>query len=384
MTVVASHGASDRRGLIDVIRLGWDEAGNQPTPYCYFSEEHLRSVLAFHVAAATACGFTLAFSVKTNPTRSVLRLARASGLLAETTNVAEVQASTAAGWRHEQIVLNGPGKCWPTGALPAGLLCIVADTIEELARSAEGSAVPQFLGLRIRPPGVKSRFGVDITESGAFDKAVVSIRRAAIRGHDFAVHAHFNSVACGLASWWGAMKTVIDLAARLESTSRIAVLSLNLGGGWDRHGLDRLLVDKAGEVIVATVKSKLTSCRMLLLEPGHSVLADSGAVYTRVLSRDRPDELIVDASVAEVPFSLQQARPVFRLRSNDNWVAMAPGSGTIFGRTCMETDELVRGLNVSGIEVGDVLALGETGSYDTSMRFRFADGGKPPALGTSI
>ncbi len=343
------------------------------TPLCHFDDRHFQSVIEARLGPAVDRGYTLAFSVKTNPTAIALRVAREAGLLAEAINVAEVEAAASAGWEPSQMILNGPGKRWPTGALPAGLLAVNCDTVDEFRQSLCEPVDASFLGLRLLPPAVESRFGVDLTAEDSFGLAVAALAEAARKGRPVALHAHFNSVERGVEDWWVRMRALLPYASTLAERSGATIGCVDLGGGWDRQGLDSVVFGDLGLQIMRALHQRFAECSLVILEPGHSLVAAAGVVYTRVLSR-RPGGVVVDASVGELPFPVQRTRPVYHLSDRSNWERLSPGEGSISGRTCMETDVLAVFLDVARLDVGEVLALCDAGSYDTSMRFGFATG----------
>jgi hypothetical protein len=69
-----------------------------------------------------------------------------------------------AGWRADEIVLNGPGKWWPpTERAVDGLRVVFCDSVEELERLAGSGRTDGLWGVRLRIPGSRSRFGVPWT-----------------------------------------------------------------------------------------------------------------------------------------------------------------------------------------------------------------------------
>lgn len=325
--------------------------------------------------AAQDHGFTLAYSVKTNPSPVVLGLVRSLGLLAETINGAECRAAIAAGWNTSDLILNGPGKRWPTDSVPPGLFALICESVNEFTRSLDEEPQHRFVGFRIRVPGVESRMGLDLADQVVVGGAVGALRAARSREADVAIHAHRRGSSYGgMTGWWESMTAVIRYARDLADASETTIRCLDLGGGFDEPGLDALLFSHLGRYVAEYVRRELPGCRVVVLEPGKSLVAASGVVYSRVLARPSLGEVVIDASVAELPWPAQLTRPVFRLTASKCWSSLPIGDGLIAGRTSMETDVLVRGVDTRGLSEGDLVAFGEAGAYDTSLRSLFATG----------
>lgn len=79
-----------------------------------------------------------AYSFKTNPDERLIKLTRESGFFAEAISLLEAKKALAAGFKPEQIILNGPAKWWRRETLPdASFYTIFCDSIEELNRVIE-------------------------------------------------------------------------------------------------------------------------------------------------------------------------------------------------------------------------------------------------------
>lgn len=362
--------------MIKLLSRGWRAAGSLVTPRSHFDEQAFREQLARRAHAAQERGFTLAYSVKTNPSLDVLRSARSFGLLAEANNGAECHAATTAGWKTSDLILDGPGKRWPTSSLPRELFALICESPDEFIRSLNEEGQHRFVGFRIRTPGVESRMGLDMTDRVVVDGAITALRTARSRGVDIVMHAHRRGSSYGgMTDWWTSMTAVVKYARELAEASRTTIRCLDLGGGFDQQGLDTLLFSTLGNEVVEHVRCELPGCGVIVLEPGKSLVATSGVVYSRVLVRRSPTEVIVDASVAELPWPAQTSRPVFCLRAaSGSWFCLPAGDGLIAGRTSMETDVLVREVDTQGLSEGDIVAFGEAGAYDTSLRSSFATG----------
>lgn len=316
-----------------------------------------------------------AYSIKTNPDPRVLAAVLDGGLHVEAISQLEVGHALRAGFAPDQVVLNGPGKWWPEPLACGPFAAVFCDSVEELRQTVE-RAVPAgaVVGVRVRPAGVVSRFGVDL-----HDEPVLTAVARALAGLDprvgVGLHVHVSPRDVGAAGWWQVVDDVVGLAGEVEERSGRPVRCLDLGGGWDAAGLlDHLLPGLPD--LLTRARERLASLAEVVLEPGRAVAQPLAALVTRVLAvRGGPGvtDVVVDASIADVPEIG---------RSPHRWFMGAPhgcplpaGSGTVLGRSCMESDVLAAGLGLpDGIAAGDVLVITDVGAYDTSKSYPFGLG----------
>lgn len=348
----------------------------EPTPHVVFDDRHFGDAIERAVRSASRRGFTLAYSIKTNPSSAALSAAFAAGAFAEAINIAEVERALSFGWSLDEIVLNGPAKAWPTGHIPDGLLAVMCDSIAEFEDRVRHATVTGQIGLRLRPLGAKSRFGVELSNDDTFAGLADSVRTMQPNIAALAFHIHFNSVKIGVERWCDLVLATLQRGAELSRAAGVAVVCVDLGGGWDTAGLDAVLTGGPGEELVRAVRDWFPSCERLLIEPGQSVVGQSGVVYSRVVTDVVDDFATVDASAAELPFPAGDLRPVYASRG-ENWIALDSGSGNIYGGSAMETDIIATSVNLDGVGKGDLLAFGNAGAYDVSMRTGFGRGMEP-------
>jgi diaminopimelate decarboxylase len=182
------------------------------------------------------------------------------------------------------------------------------------------------------------------------------------------LHVHVGSQITTLAPLAGAARTLAGLAAELAREG-IRLEHLDLGGGLGIPYAPGQSVPSAPEyadVIVAAVRA---SGLMLLLEPGRWLVGPSGVLLTTVVDlKERPGGgwfVIVDAGMTDL------IRPAFY----DAWHTIepvgVPRAGTIqadvVGPVCETSDVLARNRELPCVEVGDLLAVRDTGAYGAVM-----------------
>jgi diaminopimelate decarboxylase len=362
------------------VDLGLGDVGSMATPARVFlaraaAEEIDRAAALSRSASTARLKVELALSIKTDPSSEMMALARHAGMMAEAISQLEARCAVMAGFPPDRVILNGPGKWWPTRYVEAPVHAVFFDSIEESDAHAAGnqSAVAHRVGPRLRLPSTTSRFGVPLEGPADFARLVRSLR-ASTRGSDLAVHFHLASSDLGPPKWFRLAHAILDWCSALEDAVG-PVRMVDIGGGWhpDDWGshLAPNLVPFAHEAA-----AKLGRLRSIVLEPGKALTQRSSVLLTRVLeSRRRDDhlEIVADASIAELPLATVIVRQVF-LDVGAGWRELAPGPDRILGRLCMEEDVLAANLDLRSLKTGDLLAFGDAGAYDRSMAYEFGRG----------
>jgi diaminopimelate decarboxylase len=335
----------------------------------------------------------IAYSVKTNPDQRLIELARVSGLLAETISQAEVRKAAACGFAMGRIILNGPAKRWPAmERLRKPLHAVFCDSLEELEAfaSAGMAAVPEAfpcetLGVRLRPLGYASRFGIPLCTTADTAAIGALVARLPEEPH-FGIHFHLANNAIGLEPWWQLFDQMLDQAQAIERAGGRHIACLDIGGGWFPDDWAEELPERFGARIMRRLASALPHVRELILEPGRALAQPSMALAVRVLEvRRRGDgqfnDVVVDGSIAELAYHNYTIFPHRVLWHNPDdtgeqlWRPLGRGTGRILGRLCMEKDILAEALAVpESLRAGDLLVICDAGAYDRSMSYSFGQG----------
>jgi diaminopimelate decarboxylase len=316
-----------------------------------------------------------AYSLKTCPDPEYLTLARKAGMLAECISLLEVRRALAADWSAADVILNGPGKWWPDSEpRPDGLRAVFCDSVEELERLASSGRRDAMWGVRLRVPGLRSRFGVAIDEPEAFERLCAAVS-ALPAGRKLGVHVHMASTLVGIGHWRDAVESAVVWAATLEAATGRAVAAVDLGGGYHPDDLPRVPFAD----ITAFAASRLADLEQVYVEPGRALTQATMGVVTSVLDirrrRGQLDEVVVDACIAELPLAASYPHRIFAL-TRGGPVPVARGPVRLLGRICMEDDVLSPGLALPpDLAIGDRLVVCDAGAYERSMSYAFGCGG---------
>lgn len=317
----------------------------------------------------------IAYSVKTNPSPEFLQLAKDAGFLAEVISVSELTSALAVGFRPEEIIYNGPVPLDGHVGANAAILAAFADSPAALRKYASCCAT-QVVGLRVRPPLVESRFGVQLEEPSEFAEVVETLR-AMHSNLALGISVHVQSSEVGPDRWGSLARAACHFGAALSELTGRPIEILDLGGGWAADDLDEALAERLPR-LVEQAREMLPALKRTIIEPGKSLVEPCGGLVCRVLEvRQRGDksrEAVVDGSIAEVPLS--HAFPHRLVAVSDGRTdLLGGGEDRVLGRLCMENDILGASVRLpSWLAAGDLICVCDSGAYDASMAYRFGLG----------
>ena len=310
----------------------------------------------------------LAYSVKTNPDPQILKTARGAGLFAEVISPEELEHARACGFSTEEIIYNGP---YPAQYCLHAPGYIFADSVEAFAGAAR-SFPRSLVGVRVRPPGIASRFGVPFDR---IDQLCEIIRTAGLR--ELGVSFHVRPEDFGSYDFRKLSETVLEYCAALGERSHARITAFDAGGGKRPAELDREIREGVLESLVSCASMRLPHIRNVFLEPGQALAAPCEAVLATILevrrSHERVTEIVVDAGYPDLPQIRSFLHRVFILMDGKAH-AVRPGAGRVLGSTCLEYDVLCDGVDLDDCAIGGRLAIADAGAYDASMSFQFARG----------
>jgi diaminopimelate decarboxylase len=318
-----------------------------------------------------------ALRIKTDPHPELARAFLYQGWLAEVISFRELEWARGIGFKDSQIVFNGPTATELACISGLRLAVIFADSVEAF-EALSGSQQCDVLGLRLRASVISSRFGIDLTSFETFSRVARCLRRI---GPDraLAIHVHFASDVCGLKRWTDLVDKAIVWAKALSDATRTKFSLFDVGGGWHSDDFDKTLLHELPG-LQARISTTLPSVGTLILEPGKAVASDTAWLATRIvevrsngLNDDK--EVVVDASISDLPMANLNAHRVLHLRQKRCCGWLTGGVQRVLGASCMEADILTEGVAFPERPVaGDLLLFSSAGGYNASMAWHFAAG----------
>jgi diaminopimelate decarboxylase len=328
----------------------------------------------------TASLVRVAYSVKTNPDRRLLLMAKDHGFLAEAISSAEVAHALSLGFSPSEIVLNGPAANWPMSTrLPNSLFAVFSDSITLLKHFAEQRLDANCMGIRLRPLTSDSRFGVDLQELSSYQELVSVLKQ--IDDSRLGVHFHIQSNVIGIRKWWEVLDSMLHWASALQDATGREIEVLDIGGGWFPDDLLGTLCPRLPE-IANRATSLLPKLQSLLVEPGKALAQSTMALATRILEvrngcgKEEGAEIVVDGAVSDLPMAPEYPHRMILVRRSDGRMSMlGTGEDRVLGRTCMESDVLALRVHIPTTAMpGDYVVFCDAGGYDASMHYTFGIG----------
>jgi diaminopimelate decarboxylase len=388
-SVPASSHFRYRNGVLCADERPLDAVAEQfGTPSYVYSAASIDAAYAGIDAALADSPHLVAYAVKANGNLAILsRLARA-GAGADIVSGGELARARKAGFSPDRIVFSGVGKTEPEirAALEAGVRSIHAESegeIDVIERVAAALGKPAHIALRINPDvdpathpyiatGLRnSKFGIEL-----------DVARRLLPRLLRSPHLRLEGVACHIGSMVLSPEPIGEAVAITASFAAECVRSgapirtLDAGGGWPimygDEDAEAAAHARFGRTIIDAVQrgnaAKLGLC--LVVEPGRSIVGDSGVLLTRVLYvKEQGDKrfVIVDAAMTELirPSLYGAYHAVMPVTEAAPDAAWSPSE--VVGPVCESGDFLAKNRALPPLRPGDLLAVRGAGAYAASM-----------------
>ncbi len=288
-------------------------------------------------------------------------------------------------------------------AMDSGIGYFVCDNIEELKaidREAKARKITQKILLRITPGidphtlakintgKVDSKFGAAIETGQAEEITGLALGFSSIELCGF--HCHIGSQIFEAEPFFDAATIMLTFAAQMKERYGFEAAEINIGGGMGvRYLPEHPHIDYAaniraiGEVVKKTCINLGIKQPKILMEPGRSIVADSGmTLYTAgTLKEIRGFRtyVSVDGGMADNPrYALYEAPYTVVLA---NRAAEEPNCVcTVAGRCCESGDLIQEGVALPRPERGDTVAVLTTGAYNFAMASNYNRLPRPPIV----
>ena len=321
----------------------------------------------------------IAFAVKANPNRAVLRVLARQGFGADVVSAGEIARAVSAGMAPADIVFSGVGKSRAelSYALDVGIGQFNLELEEEgvaLSEIALARGMRAVATLRVNPDvdakthakistGLKeNKFGVAIDEAAAIYERLARHPGLDMRG----VALHIGSQVFDLSPMEAAYGRIGNLVSGLRSSGYI-IDRVDLGGGlgvpYRRDGVPPSPADYGAMVARATKGWDV----QLMFEPGRVIVGNAGVLLTRVIWV-KPGTInpyvIVDAAMNDL------ARPALYDAWHDFEAVSPTGArmtANIAGPVCESTDTFAMGRDIDAVVSGDLAVFRTAGAYGATM-----------------
>jgi diaminopimelate decarboxylase len=336
--------------------------------------------------------FSICYSVKANPNRTVLQCFLAKGAGLEIASGGEFCQALSAGCPAEKILFAGPGK---TEAeldlvLSKGIGEIHLESVREAERVAQicqRRGILARVALRVNPSGEAeggamrmggrpAAFGVDEESLDEVLDKIFSLPTLDLRG----IHIFTGTQILDYRILVGQYRKGLEIAARVASRLKRPLGTLDFGGGLGtpyfshEEELDTGMLRESLDALMKTVENNpLFAGTQFMVEPGRYLVGESGVYVTRVndikVSRGKKF-LIVDGGMnhhlsasGNLGQTIKRNYPVALLGRLGQ-----PPEDTVdvVGPLCTPLDVLARGISLPPAEVGDLFGVFQSGAYGRS------------------
>ena len=361
--------------------------------YIYSASQISERFQLFQQAFATR-PHTVCYAVKANSSLAILRLLGRQGAGFDIVSGGELERVRRA-YPHalKKVVFSGVGKqAWEIdAALKANILQFNVESEQELellAERAKNLAIRARFALRVNPdvfaethPYISTglsehKFGIAITQARAI------YRRAAKSKwlEPYGVSVHIGSQIRKVDPFAAALERVTSLVAELRRDKH-NIRTIDAGGGLGIDYSDAPF-DAPHQVeryAAALNKGLADESAHLLLEPGRFLVAQAGALLTRVLvvkKNGNKTFIITDAAMNDL------IRPALYHAHHEIVPVQQPkGKSTItadiVGPVCESGDFFARDRAIAKVKPGDLVALLDAGAYGLSLSSNYNSRPRP-------
>ena len=279
-------------------------------------------------------------------------------------------------------------------------ICDNADELTAVNAEAARQGIRQKILLRLAPGidphthekintgRVDSKFGVAIEtgQAAALVETILSLSNITLCGY----HCHVGSQLFDEVLFCDTATNMLTFAANMEKRFGFAAQMVNIGGGMGvPYTMDQPAVDYAGNIrklgkhIDALLQKLEMTPPAILMEPGRSIVADSGiTLYTVTGIKEIPgfkNYVGIDGGMTDNPrYTLYQAP--YTVYNAGKMQEKTDFVGTIAGRCCESGDLIQEKVALARPVRGDILAVMTTGAYNYSMASNYNRVPRPPVV----
>jgi len=387
----ASTGFVRRDGVLHADRIALPVIAERVGTPCYvYCASTIRERYERLDGAFRSVPHQVHFAMKANSSLSVLRLLRELGAGVDIVSGGELARARAAGFSGNDIVFSGVGKTVLEieQALDEQVLLINVESEAELltvdAVAADRHVVAP-IAIRVNPEvtvntphayiktGEKGqKFGIPRDDVERIAGLARTLRHVSVRG----LGMHLGSQIANADPMREALPRLLDVVQRVLAQGH-PLAFLDVGGGLavPYHDDDPIAdVDDYAALVTTAVRD--TGLR-LLLEPGRFLVAEAGALLTRVLYRKHAagkDFVVTDAGMSDL------IRPALYMAYHRiEPVVDTPGSITVdvVGPICESGDFFAKDRQIGDVHAGDLLAVRTAGAYGYSMSSNYNSRPRP-------
>lgn len=347
--------------------------------YVYRAAEIARRYAAFE-AAFGGYPHRVHYALKANSTLAVARLVRSLGGGVDANSGGEIDVALRAGFTPRDIVFTGVGKTAAelAQAVALELHAVNAESggeLERIDRLARARGVRTRVALRVNPdvaagghPHISTgrrahKFGVPLAAAREVCDRALACAGLQLVG----LHVHIGSQVAARAPIRDALAAVVPLAADLLGDG-CPLEHIDVGGGLgiSYDGSETLGVDEYARTVIDAVRPTGLA---IIAEPGRWIVGPAGVLVASVVDVKPQDEercfVVLDSGMSEL------LRPaLYGAYHRIEPLEPRPGRPVVcdvVGPICETGDVVGAARSMPRPEVGDLVAIFDTGAYGSAM-----------------
>ena len=352
----------------------FDIAKQQQTPFYLYSKNKIIDNLNDYQKSLSGLDHLICYSVKANSSLSILSILAKKGCGFDIVSGGELDKSIKAGGSASNIVFSGVGKTDDEIFLGIknNILCFNVESESELLKInsiASDVGKKANIAIRVNPeisakthPYIATgmsdnKFGLSHGEAIQLYTAAAKLEHIKIKGIDF----HIGSQITETAPFQDSLDVVSGIVAELRKKN-IELEHIDIGGGLGIRYNDERPPTKTE--FINSIKKNLQSLGLkVILEPGRSIVGDSGIILSKILYiKKTPSKnfLIVDLGMNDfIRPPLYSAFHPIREVFKENKVKE---TYDVVGPVCESADFVGKNRNLS-VKEGDFLVIENAGAY---------------------
>ena len=378
------------------------------TPLMLLDEKRIRQAMGLYRDAMRdyfGIGSMPLFASKALSFKGIYRIAEEEGIGTDIVSAGELYTAHSAGFPLSRAFFHGNSKSDGdiAYAMDLGIGYFVVDTWDEMGaidRIAQEKGIRQKVLLRLTPGidphthaaistgKVDSKFGTAIETGQALELTRTALTLPGIDLRGF--HCHIGSQIFEIQPFCDAANLMIAFVGQVYQTLGYLPEYLNLGGGFGvRYTQEDPIIDLRENIRMISDEVKACCQRQnipmpkILMEPGRSIVADSGMTLYTVGSIKEitgyKNYVAVDGGMTDNPrYALYGS--AYTIYTANRMRAVADYLCTVAGRCCESGDLIQENVTLVKPQRGDILAVAVTGAYNYSMASHYNRVPRPPIV----
>ena len=359
-----------------------------PTPFHIYDEKGIRETArALFKAFSWNKGFKEYFAVKATPHPTILKILKEEGCGTDCSSLTELIMSDRCGFKGHEIMFSSnetPAEEYKKAAELGAIINL--DDITHVDFLKDVAGIPKTICCRFNPGGYFKIANdiMDNPQDAKYGMTREQIKEAYRKlkeygAEEFGIHAFLASNTVTNEYYPTLAKQLFELAVELKNEIGVHIGFINLSGGVgipyteDKEPNDIAVIgEKVHEVYDEVLKPAGMDDIKIFTELGRFMLAPNGMLITKVLHEKHTykDYIGVDACAANLMRpAIYGSYHHITVMGKEN--APRDHKYDVVGSLCENNDKFAIDRMLPEIEIGDLLAIHDTGAHGFSMGYNY-------------